>query len=488
MKSSSPHIGIIGGGIAGSTAALHFAEQGFQVSIFEQGPSLVDGPPICHLHAGGNLYREISQQQCIQLLKESIDTVKLYKHTMNVRPTVIAVPIQDKGLPEELLPRLQVITQAYQALVDADPSNQVLGEPSHYYQLYSKEKLQQLATLSVPEPNTLTDKSLDEWMIPFAKTVDLEQLKYPVVLVQEYGLSVFRLSATVNLSLAQLPNCHTYTQTQVVGVEQIENQWQIQFKSVSDLASSSSIQVDYLINASGYQTGVVDDWVKAPRSRLVEFKAAYVTHWDEGSALWPEVIFHGERGTPQGMAQLTPYPDGYFQLHGMTEDITLFKDGVASSTADSSQPKLPLHLVDKIIHGWDEQEQKQRTHLAIEHMAQFIPSFKTATHAGKPLFGAQQVPGTDISLRAANVSFAGKNYARMEIVKASSALEAAIQIEEQMREEGLIDGVELSVQSVSAKLEAEQVLATACELAKQRDYPVALAKVGGVSKDVNQKA
>ena len=72
-------------------------------------------------------------------------------------------------------------------------------------------------------------------------------------------------------------------------------------------------------------------------------------------------------------------------------------------------------------------------------MAQFIPSFASATIGGKPLFGAQQVPGTDITLRAASVSFAGDNYARMEIVKASSALEAARQIEDQMRECGVYD-------------------------------------------------
>ena len=138
---SAPHIGIIGGGIAGATAALHFAELGLNVSVFERGPSLVDGPPICHLHAGGNLYREISQQQCVQLLKESIETVKLYRHTLNIRPTVIAVPKKDAGQPEDLLPRLDVIQQAYQELVINDPSNQVLGNPSHYYKLYSRFSL-----------------------------------------------------------------------------------------------------------------------------------------------------------------------------------------------------------------------------------------------------------------------------------------------------------------------------------------------------------
>lgn len=479
---ASPHIGIIGGGIAGATAALHFADLGLQVSIFEQGPSLVDGPPICHLHAGGNLYREISQQQCVQLLNESIETVKLYKHTMNVRPTVIAVPTQDKGQPEELLPRLQVIKQAYQSLVEQDSSNQVLGDPQHYYKLYSQQELQALAQCEVPEIDSLTEQSLDEWMIPFAKSVDLNTLKFPVVLVQEYGLSVFRLSATVNLALSQLPNCQIYTSTQVTGVESQGKQWNINYKAnnESSTASPESITVDYLINASGYRTGVVDDWVKAPRSRLVEFKAAYVTHWKEGSALWPEVIFHGERGTPQGMAQLTPYPDGYFQLHGMTEDITLFEDGVAHSTDESSQPKLPEYLVNKIIHGWSEEQQTIRTNKAIKHMAQFIPSFASATLGGKPLFGAQQIPGTDITLRAASVSFAGDNYARMEIVKASSALEAAQQIEQQMRDCGFYDELHLTKQNISSQLTIEQVLDSACTLAEQRNYPTALAKVGGV--------
>ncbi|MFH0258477.1 FAD-dependent oxidoreductase [Vibrio rumoiensis] len=479
-----PHIGIIGGGIAGATAALHFADLGLQVSIFEQGPSLVDGPPICHLHAGGNLYREISQQQCVQLLKESIETVKLYKHTMNVRPTVIAVPIQDKGQPEDLLPRLQVIKDAYQSLVEQDSSNQVLGDPQHYFKLYSQQELERLSKRDVPNPDSLTEQSLDEWMIPFAKSVDLNTLKFPVVLVQEYGLSVFRLSATVNLALGQLPNCQIYTQTQVIGVEAQDKQWTIHHTSYDANQSvhtrEQATTVDYLINASGYQTGVVDDWINAPRSRLVEFKAAYVTHWQEGSALWPEVIFHGERGTPQGMAQLTPYPDGYFQLHGMTEDITLFEDGVAHSTEESSQPKLPVHLVNKIIHGWSEEQQTIRTNKAIQHMAQFIPSFASATLGGKPLFGAQQIPGTDITLRAASVSFAGDNYARMEIVKASSALEAAKQIEEQMRECGFYDERQLTQQNIASQLTIEQVLDTACTLAEQRHYPLALAKVGGV--------
>ncbi|MCV5990535.1 FAD-dependent oxidoreductase, partial [Escherichia coli] len=60
LSHKDKHIAVVGGGVAGATAAIHFAELGFKVSVIEKGVSLVNGPPICHLHAGGNLYREIS--------------------------------------------------------------------------------------------------------------------------------------------------------------------------------------------------------------------------------------------------------------------------------------------------------------------------------------------------------------------------------------------------------------------------------------------
>ena len=67
-KFNKARIGIIGGGVAGATVALQLGEIGLDVTLFEKGPSLVNGPPICHLHAGGNLYREISEQQCLTLV------------------------------------------------------------------------------------------------------------------------------------------------------------------------------------------------------------------------------------------------------------------------------------------------------------------------------------------------------------------------------------------------------------------------------------
>ncbi|MDV6250177.1 FAD-dependent oxidoreductase [Vibrio sp. EA2] len=477
MKSEFPsykekHIVVVGGGVAGATAAIHFAELGFKVSVIEKGVSLVNGPPICHLHAGGNLYREISEQQCLDLLSQSIDTVRLYPLSLNIRPTIIAVPHSDGGDPSTLIPRLEVIKNAYQTLVDKDERNRVLGEPDEYYKLYSKEELIELSKRTQPA-NPVT---FDDWTIPFAQHADLESLKYPVVSVQEYGWSVFRLAAIASLTLEQLPNAQVITQAELKQAEWARDHWQLSYQHNG---SNHELNCDYLVNACGFETGSVDNAVGAKRDRLVEFKAAYITQWQACHQQWPEVIFHGPRGTDKGMAQLTPYGDGYFQLHGMTKGITLFDDGLVASTSISAQPELPSLLLSKIRQGWQEKALEARTNNAIQHMAQFIPSYHSAVKGGKALFGAQQIPGSDPVLRAADVTFEQNNYARVEIVKASSTLLAAQKILQHWFDIEPQQDVE-SQHPVAVHWSEQEVEQYAIQLTQERDYPKSLAERYGM--------
>ncbi len=479
VLNSNAKVAIIGGGVAGSTIALRFAELGLDTTIIEKGPSLVNGPPICHLHAGGNLYREISDEQCLTLLKQSIDTVKVYPHGVNRRPTIFALPKTDNGQPSDLLPRLKKLRAKYKALVEQDTSNKVLGEPENYFKFYSKAELENLAKLPIPS----SAQHDTDWLICFAKHVDLSLLQFPVLMVQEYGLSAFRFAAIASLAIEQLPSCHVKNNQQVVAIRKntASSTWQVSTKEQQSQAIKS-YEFDYVINACGFKSGEIDDMLKSKRQRMVEFKAAYVAYWPECQGIWPEIVFYGERGTPQGMAQLTPYPNGYFQLHGMTQDITLFKQGLVSSCLNSAQPKLAQRFVDKINHQWPASLVNNRTMGSIEHLAKFIPSFKAAQTASKPLFGAQQIPGYDADLRAADVSFAGTNYARAEIVKASSALAAADEILKNLVQSGLILAEQLGNKitehyfPVSQQFSAQAVTERAIRLTKQRNYPIALAK------------
>ncbi|WP_022941842.1 FAD-dependent oxidoreductase [Psychromonas hadalis] len=468
----NPRIGIIGGGIAGATVALCLGELGLDVTLIEKGSSLVNGPPICHLHAGGNLYREISDAQCFTLLRESIDLVRLYPHAVDYRPTVIAVPKNDAGLPEDLLPRLHKLQKEYQHLINKDSKNSVLGASEHYFKLFTRQQIEALKnTEVVNKPQTLT-----EWMIPFAHHVNLEQLKFPVILVQEYGLNLFRLAASAELALRKITHCSLLVNSEVTNIHALANCWQVEYQQGSEITVT---EFDYLINAAGFRTGTVDDMLDFKRQRLVEFKAAYVTQWPQCSAIWPEVIFFGDRGTPEGMAQFTPYPDGYFQLHGMTPLVTLFDNGLVESANHSAQPQLNPHFIEKIDKGWSNAEINLRSQAAIDHISRFIPDFaQNATVSAKPLFGAQQIPGDDAELRAAGVSFVGEFYARCEIVKASSALTVSNKIIKQLIKLGYLTHKDNGdrVFKITHAITEPEITQHAQKLCASRDYPVSLAR------------
>lgn len=476
-------VGIIGGGVAGSTIALRFAELGIDTTLIEKGESLVNGPPFCHLHAGGNLYREICDQQCITLLEQSIGTVKVFPHSVNHRPTIIALPKTDRGEIADLLPRLTKLRARYTELVQQDISNKVLGEPQHYFLLFERSELEKLAKRKLP--TEVVDHK--DWLVAFAQQVDLDKLKFPVLLVQEYGLSAFRWAAIATIASEKLPHCHIQLNSQVVNVEQLvsDEKWRVTYKSQygdSQNVTQSQSDFDYIVNACGFKSGEIDDMLQAKRQRMVEFKAAYVAHWPQCQGLWPEVVFYGERGTPNGMAQLTPYPDGYFQLHGMTQDITLFDKGLVESCELSAQPKLPTQFLKKIEQQWPTGLVNDRTLGSIEHLAQYFNSFSQAKVAAKPLFGAQQIPGSDATLRAADVSFYGMHYARTEIVKASSALTAADVILQNLVDCGLVDLTQVGEYlhrhyfPVTLQCEEEMVTKKAIIFARERHYPEALAK------------
>ncbi|WP_345971336.1 FAD-dependent oxidoreductase [Sulfurimonas sp. HSL1-6] len=466
------NIAIVGGGVAGATAALYLSRIGMRVTLFEKGDSLVSGPPFCHLHAGGNLYREISDEQCVTLLRQSIDLLRFYPYAVDFRPTVIAVPLTDTGEPGDLYPRLEMLRREYQRFIAEDERNQVLGDPETYFRLYDRESVE---ALREREPVAMP-QTPDEWMIPVAREVDLSTVKFPLIMVQEYGLNLFRLGAGAALSLQKLDGCDLQLGTAVTAATRSDDGNGF-IVTATDGEHTTQQRFDYLINAAGFRTGEIDDMLGFQRERMVEFKAAYVTKWQE-SAVWPEVIFHGERGTPNGMAQFTPYPCGFVQLHGMTNDITLFDEGLVGSTPASAQPNLDERFIEMIDREWEWSCVERRSRRAIEHMARYIPAFIDAEVASKPLFGAQQIPGDDPTLRAADVSFVGERYARCEVVKASSVLSMTDAIVERLVSLGYADAAVQGTRTFDVPaVPPEQLIETeASSIAEARSYPTCLSR------------
>ncbi|WP_457560330.1 FAD-dependent oxidoreductase [Caminibacter sp.] len=452
-------VAIIGGGIAGSSVAVYLDKLGADVRVFEKKDVLVSGPPMCHLHAGGNLYPEITLKERFQLLKESIELFRFYPNSIDMRPTIVTIRDDVDLSFDEILNSLEKI-KAYYKRLSINPKNKVLGEPEDYYKIFEKSEINELRKIHKNSP-----ENLKEWMAPFARWVDFSKIKWPVVLVQEYGLNIFRISAIANMILKD----KVYFKTEVIDIKE-DNGFKVKYKKGSETYEE---HFDFLINAAGFESGRIDDMLGIKRERFVEFKAAYVTKWDNPEKYWSEIIFLGIRGSDKGMGQFTPYADNIFQLHAMTKKATLYNDGLVKSK-NSSQPNLPQHFINKIFSGWGLEEVKERTIEAIKHISRFIPEFKSAKVLPTPLFGAQQIPGDNPELRAAEVSFEGERYARCEIVKASSVIAMAKEIVKKMSEIGLIEYKEIEIDN---KFDDKAVTKHAEIIAKKLGYPKEMGRV-----------
>ncbi len=464
-------VGIIGGGISGAVTALQLAKYGISHILFEQEKSLVNGPPFCHLHAGGNLYPDISDEQCKQLMKQSIEMARLFPQSIDERPTFISIPKSEDYEVGNIERRLDMLVTYYQQLITEDSSNKILGSPSDYYKKYTQEDLITLAN----QPTVKRPKSADEWMSNAIKLIDIEKLKTPIFLVQEYGWNLFRVAAQALLALQETEHCCLKTNTKVTTIKDVQDSnynWEIH-------TQDDVYKVKYLVNSCGFKTWELDEILDLKSEHLIEFKAAYISKWKTIHGLIPELIFHGKRGTPHGMSQLTPYCDDYYQIHGMTNDITLFENGLVSSKKDETQVRFNEDITQKLNRDWKEDEIKMRTKNAIEYVSKMVPSFTSATLGGPPLYGAQQIPGEDLNLRVGEVSFPYQSYARSEIVKASTALTVANQIINKMEEEEIIPTIhsKSNQNTLLDRISKNDIDKMARELAVQRGYPEALSRL-----------
>ncbi len=467
------NVGIIGGGVSGAVTALQLAKYGIDNILFEQGESLVNGPPFCHLHAGGNLYPDISEEQCKLLMRQSIEMARMFPQSIDQRPTFISIPKSEKYEVDKIENRLNVLVDYYKQLIEEDPANEILGPPNGYYTLFNKEDLVTLAE----KPIVKHPSTHDEWLSNTIKLIDYEKLKTPVFMIQEYGWNLFRLGAQAQLAIQKADECTLKTSTQVTNIKDVRNHnldynWQISTKD-------KVYKVNYLVNACGFNTGKIDEYLQLNSQRIIEFKAAYISKWQSIPGLIPELIFHGERGTPHGMVQLTPYCDDYYQIHGMTKEITLFENGLVQSGGNEAQPEFSEDIKQKLNRVWEEDEIKTRTDKAIASITKFLPSFKSATIGGPPMYGAQQIPGDDSNLRVGDVCFPYKSYARSEIVKASSALTTANQIIDKIQEEKIIAPISTKSNQnpLLDSITKSEIDKLASELAVQRGYPAAMSRL-----------
>lgn len=464
-----PHVAVVGGGIAGSTIALRLAHAGVDVVLLEKGRDLVAGPPMCHLHAGGCLYPELDDEDCRTLLRQSVEMAAMHPFTIDARPTVVCVPRRDGTDPVALGSRFVMLRGYYDTLVRRNPSLAVLGPVEDYVASFEAADLAALAAQGPAcDPQTPA-----EWLSIAMSMIDVGMLKTPIHVVAEPGWNILRLAASTALQLAAQPLARVELEATCVGAERGSDGWEVTWERAGERHVE---RVHHLVNACGFRTGLLDDLAGVGADRGVEVKASFLARWDRRGPC-PEMVFHGERDTPTGMAQVTPQPGGLVQLHGMVQGATLFPGGLTKADAPSAQPPVAPEYVDWIDHGWDTRVVTAHTRRALEHAAVFVPALGQAESVGCVLGGGQQIPSGDVAARVGHLRWLDDlAYGIAENVKACSALDLADDVVEALVRAGCLP-MSARRRPVWDRVEEADIVELARVMATRRGIPVAMADI-----------
>lgn len=358
----SRQIAIIGGGISGITSAIKLAQnKPNEIHIYEKRNYILNGPPYCHLHAGGILYPEISLEDAQQLLYDSILFADTFKDCLEFRPTIVAYRSESKYTPNELLFKCKVNKINYQF-----SHKQPFGQVENFYAVYTKEDMIFFKKHGkLPESDDFGRKYHDRYVEYFCKFLDtVESIKYPFVSVCEPGINQEKVELYLKSQLKSYNNIKIFLNKEV---------------NLNDV-----IHYDNIINASGYN-------MFNTNKETYEFKSSWIISSSLTVDNLPEIAIIGERDTDSGMIQITPIKKGLFQVHCMKSDSTIIQ------TSNN-----------KIVAKLTTEEIETRGNVAIRELIKCF-SILIMSKVIKACYGVQRIPYNNKSKRISYVIKKGKH-------------------------------------------------------------------------------
>jgi hypothetical protein len=320
-------IAIIGGGISGVTSAIKLSKnKNNEIYLYEKRDCLLQGPPYCHLHAGGILYPEISIEDAQELLSNSIDFANYFSDCLEYRPTIVAYRSNCKYSPSDLLFKCKVNKINYHF-----SKSKVFGKVDNFYAVYTKEDMIHYKIYGIlPLSDDIGRKYHDSYVVHFCKLLDdINSIKYPFVSVCEPGINQAKVEARLLNDIKKCNNVTICTNT--------------------SFTMDDADKYNVIINASGYN--IFDTSCK----EQYEFKSSWIISSCLIVENLPEIAVIGERETNNGMIQLTPIKKGIFQVHCMTKDSTIIdtysypKKGILNRTEIETRGNVAIRELSKLF-------------------------------------------------------------------------------------------------------------------------------------------
>jgi hypothetical protein len=418
MKTVS--VTVVGGGIAGCTAAIELSKnKQYKINLYEKKSYILGNAPYCRLHCG-LMYPMISFKESELLLRYSIDFANEYPTAIFKRPCVIMYNAQSNYSTVDLVNKCNFIKLKYGGLVrQGNP----LGTTASFFAAYTKNDIIHFKNTGEFLYSTCEARKFHD---PYVKTVckmlkDINSIKYPFVSVNEFGIEQDIVEQLIKHKIKNTPNIKLHLETEYRGSSSFSSEW----GETCSLSQTAPVKTP-LINAKGHSTS---------NCGLLELKSSWlVSSSSQYTIPLPEIAIIGERGTSQGMIQLSPRKNGKIQLHYMSSNSTLFQRVSHFSEFTLENQKIIINncIPDDITII--------RTNNAIKQINKFLDTSLELDNC-KALWGCQFIPNKVDTLRTSTYTFkkstSNEDVLRegtqkleidIEIVKAISSIYTAKQI------------------------------------------------------------
>lgn len=422
-------IAIVGGGIAGVMAAVKIAQEiDTEIHLFEKNNHLLQGGPWCHLHAGGMLYPMISKDDALELLYDSLNFALFFQESMIHSPCIVAYRQESNYSPSKLLSRCMLMESKYSEWSKQHDHALPLGTTDSYFAMYTRENVEYFKN------NGKFEKTIHPFHDPYVETFcklikNIDDIKYPFVSVRESIIDMDMAKSKLKLLLSMYSNVHIHTNTLVSNISKEYNQNNnvLYHLTYNENDTNCFITTEFLINAAGFESkqllsnnryftnkimyknlSYMFHHIKSSTDEQIECKASFIINIKSFpyTKYVPEIAIIGERGTQNGMIQITPTKHkNHFQIHAMMENSSLIHE----------------------ITFDNQSEFYFRTHKAIQHVYKVFPDFYDAqTSHLEPLWGIQRTVGKDHTKRTSNLIFEHHtSYAEIQLVKGISSVSLA---------------------------------------------------------------
>lgn len=388
MSLSNKKVAIVGGGIGGVFTAIQLAKrQNTKVDVYEKNNGILQGPPYCHLHAGGFLYPEISTIDSQALFCHAAMFAEYFSEAIVRRPCIIAYNKHSNYNTFDLLHKCKVIKYLYNCWHGLHGSTPFGPIDNFYCAYYKDDVIYYKENGCMPSNDNPANKFHDQYASAFFELLDdIDSIKYPFVSVCEFIID----QAAVESQLVNEFNKCDITLHKNTFVQNILQQLQSHYDVIIDCTGRGST------SESPSESPI-----------LAEYKSSWLVKCPRG-ANFPEIAIVGERGTYNGTLQITPIGTHTCQVHYMSHTSTIIKE---YTHGDEILPVSNKNL-------------RIRANIAIDKVKRFSKYFCDIfeIHSTRNTGGIQRVVGNSAENRVSSVYLSEKGVIHMKLVKAMSVV------------------------------------------------------------------